>query len=117
MKKEDRANYIKAFIVLILVIIGCSVTGCGSYGNDDIIDKSRKVEIADEFEMVYGQDTLFYVYWHIPTNMMYIKTSGGDFTPMLITYEEYIEKSRAFHEANDKIIEDDNESGKDSGLK
>lgn len=116
MKKSERANYIKALIVLVLLLIGCTVTtGCASWGSDEIIDKDQKVEIADKFEMVYGQDTVFYIYRHVPTDMMYV-TKGQSIVPMGLTYEEYIEKSRAFHAENDKIIETETESKKSNTM-
>ena len=117
MTNADKRNYIKTAIVLVLVIIACATTGCASYGNGDIIDKSEKVEIADEFEMVYGQNTVFYIYRHVPTDMMFV-SHGQGIESMGITYQEYIEKAKAFHEENDKVIEtgtNDSESVKGSG--
>lgn len=112
MKKnhnEDRANYIKAGIVLLLVIIACSVSGCGgNRTSDDVIKSEEPTVIADEFECVYVQTKVgtnhFAIYRHVPTDQMYVCYVTYSLVPMNITYDEYVEKARAFHKANDTVV-------------
>ncbi len=107
-------NNIKALIVLILILIGSTVTaGCGvTQVSSDIVDKTedQSITVADEFVAVYKQsgDWLI-VYRHIPTETMWVKyTSEGSFVPMGVTWDEYREASAAFHAEND-IINDTEE--------
>lgn len=57
-------------------------------------------ELTKEFQAVYHA-TRIILYRHIPTDQMYICYIGHSIAPMSITYEEYAEKSRAFHAEND----------------
>lgn len=112
MKKnhnEDRANYIKAGIVLLLIIIACGVSGCGSNrASEEVAETEGQTIIADEFECVYVQTKAginhFAIYRHVPTDQMYVCYVKYSLVPMNITYDEYIEKTRAFHETNDTVM-------------
>lgn len=123
MKRTDRANYIKLGIVTILVVIGCSVSGCGANGiSKDVVEEQEEKEvIADEFECVYMQTQLgtnhIGIYRHIPTDMMYVCYVNRSMSPMGITYDEYVEKARQFHAENDTVSsEDDGEETDGLGM-
>lgn len=104
--KNDTANYIKAAIVLVLIIIGCSTTGCSNKASEEIIEKHEETEIiiADEFQIIYSQPNYrFNIIRHIPTDMLYIQYVGCDLSPMNMSYEEYVEKAKLYHKENDII--------------
>lgn len=111
--KNDTANYIKAAIVLVLVIIGCSTTGCSNRASEEIIEKQEETEIiiADEFQTIYSQPNYrFNIIRHIPTDTLYIQYVGRGLSPMDMSYEEYVEKAKLYHKENDIMLQAEPES-------
>ena len=105
--------------MLLLVIIACSTSGCVSNRvSDEVVESEDTLVIADEFECVYVQTKTginhFAIYRHIPTDQMYVSYVTYSLVPMNITYDEYVEKARAFHEANDTVMTTETETETDN---
>ncbi len=105
---DTTITYYTAFTLAAFCVISMILTGCNNYTSEEISietesEAETEIEIADEFELVYRQNAAS-IYRHLPTDMMYVWYNGKSFVPMNLTWEEYSEKSKAFHEANDKIV-------------
>lgn len=106
--ETNRKRRTKTRRAILLVLTVSMLCGCA---HSKVAPKTENTaKVANEMESVYKQSGTFIIYRHIPTDTMYIKNGGicqimNPETGLPLTYGEYAELAKRFHETNDTVVE------------